>query len=176
MLVSGEALVSERQGDAARQRGFGDTTVVLKRAFAVDSATAFGLEFEAKVPTARTTIGSGKADYGVNGIFSRDMGSVHMDLNLNATRLGDVGEGEGRMQSGASAAFSVPLNARWGATGELAATRRSGVDSTAQLLVAATYSPGKQLVFDAGVARGLNHASPEWAFFTGLVMPLARLW
>jgi len=176
VLVSGEALVSERQGDAARNRGFGDTTVVLKRAYLVDSATAFGLEFDAKVPTARTAIGSGKADYGVNGIYSRDMAKVHMDLNVNLTRLGAVDAGEGRIQTGASAAFSMPLDAHWGATGELSGTRRTGTDSTAQLLLAATYSPGKQLVIDVGFARGLNHAAPDWALFSGVVMPLGRLW
>jgi hypothetical protein len=176
VLVSGEALVSERQGDAPRNRGFGDTTVVLKRAYLVDSATAFGMEFDAKVPTARTAIGSGKADYGVNGIYSRDLASVHMDLDLNLTRLGAVDAGEGRMQTGASASFSVPLDAHWGATGELSGTRRAGADSTAQLLVAASYSPSKQLVVDVGLARGLNRASPDWAIFSGVVMPLGRLW
>lgn len=176
VLVSGEALVSERQGDGPRNRGFGDTTVVLKRAFPVDSATAFGLEFDAKVPTARRAIGSGKADYGVNGIYSKDIASAHMDLNLNLTRLGAVDAGESRMQTGASAAFSMPLDRHWGATGELSGTLRSGADRTAQLLLAATYSPSKQLVIDVGLVRGLNHAAPDWALFSGVVLPFGRLW
>lgn len=176
VLVSGEALVSERVGNSPRERGLGDTTVVLKRAFAVDNATAFGLEVGAKVPTAHTGLGSGKADYDVNGIYSQDMASVHMDLNLNLTRLGAVDPGEGRMQTGSSASFSVPLNEHWGATGELSGTHRARAGNTAQVLLATSYSPSKQLVIDVGVAHGLNRASPDWAIFSGFVMPLARLW
>jgi len=176
VLVGGEALVSERVGNNPRERGFGDTAVVLKHAFLVNSATAFGLELGAKVPTARTGLGSGKADYDVNGIYSQDMASVHMDLNLNLTRLGAVAPGEGRNQTGASASFAAPLGAHWGATGELSGTHRAGAGNTAQVLLATSYSPSKQLVIDVGVAHGLNRASPDWSIFSGFVMPLARLW
>lgn len=176
VLLGGEGYVSERDGDGPRNRGLGDTTFVLKRAFLVDSATAFGIELGAKIPTARDVIGSGKADYSVNGIYSQDMGHVHMDTNLNFTRLGAVDPGEGRTQTGASASFSMPVSERWGATAELSGTRRSGADSTAQVLFATTYNPSKRLAIDIGFARGLNGASPDWSIFSGFVVPLARLW
>ncbi|MES2348883.1 MAG: hypothetical protein V4641_15085, partial [Pseudomonadota bacterium] len=76
----------------------------------------------------------------------------------------------------ASASFSTPLNEQWGATGELSGTRRSGAASTAQVLFAVSYSPSKRLTLDAGFAHGLNHASPDWSFFSGVVLPLAQLW
>jgi hypothetical protein len=178
--ITGEALVSQRDGDAdgVRRRGVGDTTLVLKRAFLVDDATAFGVELAATAPTARAGIGtgSGKADYTVNGIVSRDLGAVHLDANLNLIRLGDRDTAAARTQQGLAAALSTPLSAQWGATAELSGTRQRGAASTAQLLLATTYSPTRQLVIDLGLARGLNRASPDWSLFSGVVLPLARLW
>ena len=176
VVIGGEAFVSERNGGGQRNRGLGDTTIELKHAFLVSPATAFGVELGAKAPTARKVIGSGKADYSVNGIYSQDITSVHMDSKQNVTRMGAVDAGEGRVQTGASVSLSMPLDDHWGATGELSGTRRSGADSTAQLLFATTYSPSKRLAIDFGFARGLNRASPRWSFFSGFVMPLARLW
>lgn len=173
VLIGGEAFVSNRE-NGERVRGLGDTNLVLKRAFLVDSATAFGLELGVKVPTARDVIGSGSADQVVNGIFSRDLGSVHMDTNLNFTRMGRIEDGAGRMQTGLSASFSQPINAQFGVTAELSGTRRSGASSTAQMLLALSYSPTKLLTMDMGVIRGLNSASPDLALFTGLVLPLAK--
>lgn len=176
LLVGGDAYVSSRDGDGARTRGIGDTNLILKRAFVVDSGTAFGLEFNAKLPTAKNGIGSGSADYEVNTIFSRDLGKVHMDANANLTRLGTWDAGTARNQTGLSASFSTELAEHWGATAELSGTHRSHADNTAQLLVAAAYSPSKQMTFDVGVAHGLTAASSNWSLFTGLVVPLAKLW
>ncbi|MDL2355944.1 MAG: transporter [Pseudomonadota bacterium] len=176
VLVGGEAYVSARDAGGIRARGLGDLNLVLKRAFVIDSATAFGLELNAKVPTAKDSIGSGKADYTLNSIFSKDIGKVHMDANANFTRLGAVDAGSGRNQTGLSASFSTPVAEQWGATAELSGTRRSGADSTAQLLLAAAYSPSKHLTIDVGVAHGLNAASPDWSLFGGLVVPLAKIW
>ncbi|WP_229219878.1 transporter [Rugamonas fusca] len=176
VVVGGEAWVSAPDDHGGRAHGVGDTTFVLKRAFLVDSATAFGLELGAKAPTARDSIGSGRADYSVNGIYSHDFDLVHMDANVNLTRLGVWDDGSSRTQTGLSASFSVPVSERWGVTGELSGTRRGGVDRTAQALVAAAYSPSKYMTLDVGLAKGLNRASADWSLFGGVVLPLARLW
>jgi len=176
VLLGGEALVTQPNDDGSRGRGLGDTQLVLKRAFLIDSETAFGLELGAKVPTAKDSIGNGRADYSVNTIYSKDYGQLHMDANLNATRLGAVDAGTGRVQAGWSMSFSLPVAARWGATGELSGARRAGAGSSAQLLVAASYNPSKRLAIDFGVAKGLNRAAQDWSVFSGFVVPLARLW
>ena len=176
VVVSGEGYVSQPDGDGGRARGVGDTVFVLKRAFLVDDATAFGLELGAKAPTAKDSIGSGRADYSLNGIYSRDIGELHLDANLNVTRLGAVDPGSSRSQTGWSASFSAPVADRWGANWEVSGTRRDGAASTAQVLLAATYSPSRRLTLDAGFTRGLNKATPDWSFFTGAVFPLAKLW
>jgi hypothetical protein len=176
VLIGGEAYVSSRGAGDPRQRGVGDTTLELKRAFLGDDGNAFGLELGVKLPTAKDGIGSGSADYIVNGIYSRDIGVVHMDANLNATRLGGHEPGMGRVQRGWSAAFSAPVSEKWGVTTEVSGTRRSGQGNTAQLLLAATYSPTKRLTIDWGVSKGLNSASTDWSLFSGVVLPLAKLW
>ena len=176
VLVGGEGYVAARDESGQRVRGTGDMALVLKRAFLLDSATAFGLELGVKLPLARDSIGSGKTDYTLNGIFSKDIAAVHMDANVNLTREGATDADSGRTQSGLSAAFSTPLAEKWGASAELSGTQRRGQGSTAQLLLAATYNPSKRLAIDFGFARGLNPASPDWSLFSGLVLPLARLW
>lgn len=176
VLLGGEAYVATHDDNGQPLRGFGDTSIVLKRAFALAPGSALGLELSAKVPTAKQGIGSGRADYELNTIFSKDYGQVHMDANANVTRLGDWEAGSGRNQSGLSASFSTPVSAQWGATAELSGTRRAAVPSTSQVLLAAAYSPNPRLTFDVGVAHGLNAASPSWSLFSGVVLPLAKLW
>ncbi len=175
LLLGGEAQVALREG-SARSRGVGDTNVILKRAWLIDDATAFGIELGAKLPTARDTLGSGKADATLNAIYSKDLGPLHMDANLNATRLGAVDPGTGRLQAGASASFSLPLNAQWSVTAEASGTRQRAADSTTQVLAALSFSPTKRLSFDIGIARAARPAPSATSYFAGLVFPVASLW
>jgi hypothetical protein len=175
MLLGGSAYVRQR-GYGADAQGFGDTTVTLKRAFIVDDATAFGLELTAKAPTANHAIGSGKSDWTVNAIYSRDIGALHIDANLNETRLGAPDPGAARMQTGASVSFATAVDEHWSADYELSGSANPGAPSTAQALVAAVYMPNKRLEFDAGFTRGLTSATPHWSLFAGFVVPLAKLW
>lgn len=175
LLFGGEAQVWQYDG-VDHVRGVGDTTLVLKRAWVVDDASAFGTEFGVKLATAKDTIGSGRADYTVNTIYSRDLGVVHMDANLNATRLGVVDADTSRTQLGLSASFSTPLSEHWGITGELSGTHRGGVDNSVQVLAALAYSPTKRLTFDIGVARSPRPSPAATSVFAGVVFPLAKLW
>ena len=175
LLLGGEAHVWSHD-DSGRAQGLGDTTLVLKHAWLVDDATAFGMELGAKRPTANDSIGSGKADFTLNTIFSRDLGPVHMDANLNATRLGVFDDGTGRTQFGASASFSGALSDHWGLTGELSGTHRSGTPNGTQVLAAVTYSPSRRLTFDIGVARAFRPTPATTQLFAGVVFPLAKLW
>lgn len=175
VLLGGDAHVWT-QGDAGRAQGVGDTNVVLKRAWVVDDASAFGMELGAKLPTANDILGSGKADYTINTIYSRDLGPVHMDANLNATRFGLVDPGSARTQIGASTAFSMALSEHWGLTGEVSGTHRRGADNGLQVLTALTFSPSKRLTFDVGIARAMRPRPATNSLFAGVVLPLARLW
>jgi hypothetical protein len=175
VLLGGSAYVRQRGADQDAS-GFGDTTLTLKRAFIVSDTTAWGLELTTKIPTAKSAIGSGKSDWTVNAIYSQDAGDVHMDVNLNETRLGAPAPGAGRMQTGMSASFSTPVTDRWSANWELSGVTSAGTQSTAQLLLAGVYMPNKRLEFDLGFTRGLTSATPHWSLFAGFVVPLGQLW
>ena len=175
LLLGADAYVAVRDG-SMQARGFGDTNLTVKRAWSIDDETAFGMELGVKLPTARDTLGSGKADATLNAIYSKDLGPVHMDANLNATRRGAVDPGTSRLQSGASASFSLPLAAQWSVTAEVSATRQRGTDSTTQVLAALSYSPTKRLTFDIGVARAPRPTPGATSFFAGVVFPVATLW
>ncbi len=176
LLLGGEALVSQRADDDTRQRGVGNTVLTAKRAFVMSDASAFGLEFGVSLPTAKTTIGGGKTDFTVNGIVSQDLAKLHLDANLNLTRVGAIDVETGRLQTGLSAALSTPLAERWTLATELSGTRREGVDSTAQALVALAFSPSKRMTIDVGVSKGLRAGARDWSMFSGIVIPVADLW
>jgi hypothetical protein len=176
VLLGGDAQVWKRDEEGLREHGVGDTSITLKRVFIVDDARTFGLELGANIPTAKSTLGSGKADYKLNGIYSQDIRRLRLDVNLNATRIGAPEEGTSRVETGLAAALSVTLNRNWTGVAEWSGTRRSGAQSTAQLLAAIAYNPGQKYSIDAGFVRGLNGATADWSFFTGFVIPVARLW
>jgi len=169
--VGGDAWVRQAEPGAS-DNGVGDTSVVLKRRFAVSDATAWGLELGEKFPTAGSTRGSGHADTTVNAIFSSDFAPAwHTDLNLNETRLGE----QGAWQAGWAAAFSRTLTDAWGAVGEFSGTHQAGTTDTAQFLVAASWNQSPAAVFDFGVAAGLTDATPHFQVFGGVTVRLGKL-
>ncbi len=175
VLLGGDAYVWLRDPDN-RISGLGDTSITLKRAFLIDERTAFGLEFTGRMPSGKGDIGSSKAAYTLNGIFSKDIGDFHLDTNINTTRLGAPDAGTSRTLTGVSSSLSTSLTEKWGAVGELSGTHQSGTPNNALFLAALTYSPSKRMVIDFGLAKGLNNASPDWAAFTGIVIPIANFW
>ncbi|RBA23097.1 transporter [Herminiimonas fonticola] len=175
ILLGGDAYVWQRDPDN-RISGFGDTSITLKRAFLIDDSTAFGLEFTSRMPSSKDKLGSAKADYTLNGIFSKDIGDFHLDMNLNTTRIGAPDAETGRSLTGISSSLSTSLSEKWGVVGELSGTHQSGTPNNALFLTALTYSPSKRMTIDFGLAKGLNKDSPDWAVFTGIVVPIANFW
>jgi hypothetical protein len=175
--VSGESWVWQHD-DPTSGNGFGDTSVILKRRFAVDEQQAFGLEAGVTVPTSKHGLGagSGKTDYGVNAIYSADFAeSWHTDLNLATMRLGQVAPGASHLQMIWAAALSRAFSERWGMVGEFSgADERRATDSD-QFLLAATCNVSKRLTLDAGMSRSLRSGPPAWSAFTGLTWLAARL-
>lgn len=174
--IDGDAFVRQVNVGGSAVRGGGDTTLVLKRRFAMSEASAFGLELGAKLPTARTGLGSGHADIGINAIHSLDFADDwHTDINFMTTHIGGVGPGEGRWQKGWAAALSRNLTEQWGVSGEISGTRRGGSTSTSQAVVAASYVLSREVTLDFGMSKGLNAASGGWSAFSGLTFLAARL-
>jgi len=177
ILVGSELGVRRTDLNNNLYTGSGDTTLLLKHRIPDGSeGSAWGIEAGFKSPTARDTIGSGKTDYIVNGIYSSDFAKNHLDLNFNATYIGAIAAGEDRTQYGWAAALSHSLDDQWGIFGELSGNTRRGTNATAQFMAGTSYNYSKRMVFDAGGAWGLNGASPDWTLFAGMTVLLGQLW
>jgi len=158
--------------------GAGDITLLLKHRIATSNEdTAWGVVAGAKLPSAKDSIGSGKSDAILTGIFSKDFaGDNHLDANLGVTRLGAYGPGEGRSQYGWAAALAHSLNAQWSIFVEPSGTYRRAAASTAQLMGGASYNFSKRVVFDFAVARGITSATADWQVLAGVTLLVGRLW
>jgi|SRR6478735_1186830 len=174
--VTTDAWVQRRDESGERATGNGDTSIVVKRRFAIDDDSAFGLEGGGTLPSSRhgLGLGSGKPDWGLNAIYSADFGAWHTDLNAAATRSG-ASEGAGRAQWLGAASLSRSLDERWSVVGEFSGTAQRGADSSRQFLAATSYNVSKRLVLDAGVARSLRSGTPVWSAFTGFTWLATRI-
>ena len=173
--VGGDAWVRQTDDSGHRTSGGGDGSIVLKRRFAINDTSAFGLEAGATLPVGRRGITSDSSDYSLNAIYSADIGDYHTDLNLAATRIGSVDAGVSRTQKLWAASLSKSLNEHWGIVGELSGTQQHGTESSSQVLFAASYNISKSLALDAGVARSIRSGVADSSVFTGLTMLLGRL-
>ncbi|MDE2395492.1 MAG: transporter [Burkholderiales bacterium] len=174
--LGGDAYVREHSADGSTVSGFGDTSVILKRRFEVNAASAFGLEFGVKSPTARSGIGSGHTDLTLNGIYSGDFAEAwHADINVWATHPGGADPGTAAWQGGWATALSRDLSDRYGVSAELSGTQQRGAASTSQALLAASWSPSPAQTLDIGFSKGLSAASGGWSFFFGTTFLLAHL-
>lgn len=176
ILIGGESYMSSKDEFGHKEQGVGDTAIVLKRAFIIDDNTALGLEFGTKLATAKDSIGSGKTDYSINAILSKDIDKLHLDGNLNVTRLGLREAGASTNVLGWAASLSLPLADQWQVVAEPSGTHQNGKASSTQILAALAYSPSKKLTVDFGIAKGLNNTSQGYTLFAGLVIPVAKLW
>jgi hypothetical protein len=174
ILVGGEGYVSQSDGLGDTTSGQGDLSLTLKHRFPVDDVQAFGVEFISKLPTARTPIGSGKTDWTVNGIYSRDLGEFHADVNVNATRLGAVDEGTQRLQGGWAISVSHPLTEVTGVTGELSGVAQGGTTPANQALFALNWNAARRLVFDVEGIWGLSRSAPTLQFGAGVTIGFDR--
>ena len=173
--AGGDAWVRDVAQDGTRASGFGDTNVILKRRFAVHEDSAFGLEGGAYFATAKDGLGSGKTDYLLTGIYSGDFGHYHSDINVGATRVGQIGPGEDRWQSAWATSVSGSFSEQWGGAGEFSGAYRRGTATTTQFLLAGNFNYSKHVVFDMGVAFGLASASPNWTLLAGVTVLLRQL-
>ena len=174
LVISTFAYQWQRAYDDSTAHTVGDTLVALKYKLPVDEHLALGAEFGVALPTAQEPIGSGKADWGVNGIASFDYPGVHVDLNLAGIWLGLPDAGQGRWQGLWAVAVSHPLSDRFGVTGELAGLVQRGSMAQTQALVALNYNVSRALVLDLGVAAGLSRNAPDWQVVFGFTYQLGR--
>lgn len=171
VLIGGEPRVSLTNHDGERITGAGDTTLQFKFKHALNRDSALGLEAGFKADTAKAGIGSGRTDYLLNGIYSREIGGFALDVNLGYTRFGVTDPtGESRSGMAWAAAMGRPLNEDWGIAFELAGAARRYQRGYSQFMVALSYNLSKQVVIDGGVAFGLSANAPERTLMIGMTI------
>jgi hypothetical protein len=177
VLVGGDAFIQQKDLDGKHLSGNGDTSILLKHHWTLDTedGPALGLEYGAHLPTARKGLGSDKTDYTANGIYSTAWGANSVDLNLNVTRIGAIASGEGRMQLGYAATISRAVSERWGLAAEISGDTRKGISPSNQLLFAGSYAASNRIVCDAGTSVGLSKAAPDWSVFAGVSVLLEKI-
>ena len=169
VLVGGESIVSDRSGGDTTQ-GWGDTFVEMKLHHAISASTGIGLEAGAKLPTASSGLGSGHADYTMNGIVSTEAVGCDVDINVSYTHLGTSDPGTAHEQLGWAIAAAHDLSGKWGIEGEFSGSSQRGTHGAAQFLGALAFTAAPRLVFDGGALFGLNRESPRYGLFAGMTM------
>lgn len=177
LLVGGDSYVATTPAQSALIDGRGDTTLTLKyKAAGAPEGKSYGLEATIKYPTAADGLGSGERDYSLKGIYGFDMANgFHLDTNLMATRVGNIGPDQGQYQWTWAAAISRQIGEAWTLAGDLSGTSQSGAPTTAQFLAAASYAVNKRLVVDTGFASGLNKDTPQFTVFAGLTVLIGKV-
>ena len=174
LLLGGNAYVSEQAPAAARQ-SVGDTALEWKQRFPLSAKAAFGIEAGVIAPTAERTLGVGTPVWLVNGIFSADLGVLHLDLNLGDAHASAHDASVSPWQTTWAAAISWPLSEAWGAAFEVSGTHQRGNPTTRQALVAINCNLSRRVSLDSGAAYGLASNSHDRSLFAGATVLLGRL-
>ena len=178
--VGADAWVHQRDDSGARASGFGDTSVVVKRRFEINSEASLGSKAARRSRPPITTWAAEVAKPTTAGWrstapTSRTHGiptSTSVPLALDRSM---INPGSQRMQWLGAAALSNSFTHRWVVTGEWSGSHQGGSPNTSQFLMAASYSVSKRLVLDIGAARSLRSGVPVWSAFTGFTWLAARV-
>ena len=170
LRVGGDAWVRNRATAGPGPTGPGDTSIVLKHRIELSEESAWGWELGCNLPTGRAGIGAGTTAYSLTGIYSRDFGASHLDLNLGATRSDSTDAATGRVATAWALALSHAVDERWELAVEYSGARQRGVPTSGQALFAVSYSVSRSLVIDAGVARNVISGTVAPAVFTGFTI------
>ena len=175
LLLGGDAYVAQDAPGSASLHGVGDTSLAWKQRFDAGPAGAFGLEAGVTLPSARRGLGVGKPQWQANGIYSRDLGAAHVDVNLGLAHAARHAAGSSAWQQAYAAALSWPLGSQWGGALEVSGAHQRGLPAQAQALAALNYNVSPRVVLDAGAARGLCHQAHDRSVFAGATVLLGRL-
>ncbi len=170
--------LTERSPDGSRVGGFSDPTFgfqwhpVDQDRAGVDAA--IGLFHKFATANAAKGLGSGKADDTLVLLASKDLGPIHVDVNVLHGWIGQAEGGRAGQDSGTVSA-SWPLVGAWGMGAEVyTISPLPGAARDTALLTYASYQFSSRAVFDAGFDHGLSAGAPRWNLFCGVTVGLGR--
>lgn len=133
----------------------GNTFLEWKQRFQVQEGMSFGIE---------AGVQTGTNAYIVNGIYSVDLETFHLDLNYGGIRYTQLSQ----WQTTWAAAISRPINDKFGAAFEV--SDQAGYHQT---LEAINYNLSKRCVLDFGITQGIDHGGS--GLFVGGTFLVGRL-
>ncbi len=165
--------------DGSHLSGRGDVTPGLQYLIVAQSPRTYDVaaRLEYKVPTANRGLGTGKTDYDLLLLASKDYSkTLHGDFNLGVYQLGRM-TGQGfATQYLASGVLNTKLSPTLTLQDELYGYSGSSEGGTIMsTLHAIGYQPSRVLAFDAGVDIGISHAAPRYTVLFGSTFFVGRL-
>lgn len=163
--------------DGKNENGFGDTELKIKYRLIDQKGWIpfFSISGKLKIPTANESkgLGSGKTDFNINTIYTWDFKKrFQLYVNLGYTFIGEKKVND---EFNYSIAGQFVLSEKWALVGEIFGWNnfngRHNDDPLAGLL-GIQYAIKDTLVWDAGVAMGMNKAAPDFRVTTGLTILL----
>ncbi len=165
--------------DGTSATGSGDIVPGLQYLFTAQTPKTYDLaaRIEYKIPAATRNLGTGKTDYDLLLLASKDYNStLHGDYNLGIYQLGRASGRGFATQYQASAAFSTKLSDKLTLQDEVYAFSGSRETNTVvSTLHALGYQPARNLAFDAGIDIGLSHAAPKYTLLFGSTFFVGKL-
>lgn len=158
-------------------RGSSDVVFGARHRFveANDGKPSVAVQAAVKAPTANREVGSGEWDVFGAGIVSGEVESLSWTGFYQLGLLGEDGSGID-VRHDLAAAVSGKIDGPWGWIGELAGTFvRERDDDSVFATAALTYTPRADLVFDAGLVRGITSDAPDWMLVFGVTHNLGLL-
>ncbi|WP_292433291.1 transporter [Methylobacter sp.] len=172
LLVGGEAWIKSRSPDETIS-GFGNTSVLLKHYYPINSTLAVGFEAGAVLPSARKSLGQGRTDYLGNLIVSQDISDLRIDVNAGVTRKGFKEEDLDRYRYNWAIAVSHPIDERWGIAGEFSGVLARQQKPTSQFLATLNYLMTPELMLDFGGTIGMTTITDDYGVFAGFALLIA---
>ncbi len=165
--------------DGTHLSGRGDVTPGLQYLIVAQSPHTYDLaaRLEYKIPTASRGLGTGKTDYDLLLLASKDYNkTLHGDFNLGVYQQGRMtGQGFATQYLG-SGVLNTKLSPTLTLQDELYGYSGNSEGGTiVSTLHAIGYQPSRVLAFDAGIDIGLSHAAPRYTLLFGSTFFVGRL-
>ena len=166
-------------GDA-NTSGFGDTYAALQYLFTTQAQRGFDVAGRAtvKIPTANASIGTGKFDYGLMLLASKDFTpNLHGDFNVGLSSLSRQGAVGTDTQFMATASFTIPLKGgHWAYTNELVySSPLNGVRASLTTMHGLTYAVNRSDVYDVAMQWQLYGGGANWEVLFGRTFMLGKV-
>ncbi len=164
----------ETEGDpgAGRVNGISDTTFGAKWRFYEKEKLSFGLKPIVTVPTGNyeKTLGTGRVDYGVTLIITREFDPWAFHANFGYTRNENrIGERENLWHVSAAAEYEVVKDLKLCADAGVDTNRdKTSEVEPAYLLGGIIYSAAENMELSFAVKKALNDAEIDWAILPGI--------